>query len=195
MIYSHAIIFLPRTCKVVPKVYSCFVLFFSMGRFHKIKRFDIIIDSFFLYLKENLNAKLIIAGNNDGDKEYLELKINELGLTDDVLLIGEVGLEDKCTLLSNASVFLLASDFESFGIVVAEALASGTPVIVSDKTPWKDLNKNKCGIFTENNNVSFYEAMDKFRNQEFNTNMIKSYALNNFDIKVIANKFIELLVE
>ena len=179
------------------EVKSSFVsdLFFSMGRLHKIKRFDVIIDSFYLYLKDNPNAKLIIAGNNDGDQDYLVVKINELGLTDYVLLIGQIGLKDKCILLSNASVFLLASDFESFGIVVIEALASGTPVIVSNKTPWKGINKNKCGIFTDNNSVSFYEAMEELKNQEFNTSMIKSYALKKFDIKIIANKFIELLAE
>ena len=47
-------------------------------------------------------------------------------------------------------------EFESFGIVVAEALSCGCPVVVSNKTPWKDIEKNNCGILAENKKLSFY---------------------------------------
>ena len=50
---------------------------------------------------------------------------------------------DKKILLNNCDYFALASEFESFGLVVAEALACGRPIILSNKTPWIDLEIKK----------------------------------------------------
>ena len=121
-------------------------ILFSMGRLHDIKRFDILIHAFSTYVKENNNSKLLIAGADDGSKIKLQRLIDKLGLSNSVFLIGLINFDQKKELLTNCSVFSLCSEFESFGIVVAEA-SYGTPVIVSDKTHWKDVEKNKCGIF------------------------------------------------
>ena len=123
---------------------------FSMGRLHKIKRFDILINAFELYLDENKNAKLLIAGADDGVRNALENQIKELKLEDSVFMIGLVNFSQKKELLSNCSFFSLASDFESFGIVVSEALSCGVPVVVSDKTSWRDIERNNCCIFVKN---------------------------------------------
>ena len=168
-------------------------LFFSMGRLHEIKGFDIVIDAFHLFLEDNPNAKLIIAGSDDGYKDILTDQISKLNLENSVFLIGNVNFNQKQTLLANCSAFVLASQFESFGIVIAESLASGTPVIVSNRTPWKDIEFNKCGIFTENNPDSFYNAFCTFKTIEFDRNKIKDYVFSNFDIKTVLNKFIDLI--
>jgi glycosyltransferase involved in cell wall biosynthesis len=44
-----------------------------------------------------------------------------------------------------ASLFLLASHGENFGLSIAEALANGVPALVTDTTPWSGLNRNGCG--------------------------------------------------
>ena len=44
-----------------------------MGRLHKIKSFDILIKSFSIYIKEDKNAKLLIAGADDGEEKMLSL--------------------------------------------------------------------------------------------------------------------------
>ena len=168
-------------------------LFFSMGRLHEIKGFDIVIDAFSLFLKDNPNAKLIIAGSDDGYKDKLIDQISMLNIENSVFLIGAINFNQKQALLANCSAFVLASKFESFGIVIAESLAAGTPVIVSNKTPWKDIESNKCGIFTENNSASFYNAFCNFKTIEFDRKNIKDYVLSNFDLKIVLNKFIDLI--
>jgi glycosyltransferase involved in cell wall biosynthesis len=168
-------------------------VFFSMGRLHEIKGFDVIIDAFHLFVKENPNAKLLIAGGDDGYESFLQQKIEKLNLLDSVFLIGAVTHENKCKLLSNCSAFALASKFESFGIVIAEALASGVPVILSNKTPWKDIEKNKCGIFTENNKISFYNSFCDIKEKRFNSEVIKQFVKSNFDWNIIVNKFIKTI--
>jgi glycosyltransferase involved in cell wall biosynthesis len=168
-------------------------VFFSMGRLHEIKGFDVIIDAFFLFVKKNPNAKLLIAGSDDGFETSLRQKIEKLNLLDSVFLIGAINHENKCKLLSNCSAFALASKFESFGIVIAEALASGVPVIISNKTPWKDIENNNCGIFTENNKNSFYHAFCKIKEKKFNSVVIKKFVKSNFDWNIIVKRFIKII--
>ncbi len=168
-------------------------VFFSMGRLHEIKGFDVIIDAFHLFVKESPNAKLLIAGGDDGYESFLQQKIEKLDLLDSVFLIGAVNHKNKCKLLRNCSAFTLASKFESFGIVIAEALASGTPVILSNKTPWKDIEKNKCGIFTENNKNSFYNSLCNIKEKKFDSEVIKGFVKSNFDWNIIVNRFIKII--
>ena len=170
-------------------------IIFSMGRLHHIKRFDILIDAFSIYHQKNPDAKLLIAGPDDGFRGVLMKKIIEYDLLESVFLIGSVEHEDKCLLLSNSSAFVLPSHFESFGIVVVEALASGLPVIVSNNTPWRDIEKNKFGIFTANNKHSLFNAFCKIKKQEFNSNRLKEFVKLNFDWQIIANRFKKIIQE
>ena len=109
-----------------------------------------------------------------------------------VFLIGSVNFEDKNLLLSNCDAFALASEFESFGIVIAEALACGTPVVVSNKTPWKDIEVKNCGIFVNNEKNSFFQAFKRIVRLDFDKAKIKNYVKENYDWEVIVEKFIKL---
>lgn len=168
-------------------------IFFSMGRLHKIKGFDVLITAFEIYLQKDKNAKLIIAGGDDGIGDKLEQKILELKLNNSVFLIGEVDFEEKKILLSNCDYFVLASEFESFGIVIAEALACGKPCVISNKTPWKHLEKNNCGILVDNEKESFATAFSNIINKDFDSNKIKSYLKSNYDWEIIVNIFLKVI--
>ena len=109
----------------------------------------------------------MIAGADDGVRNELENQIKELKLEDSVFLIGLVNFSQKKELLSNCSFFSLASEFESFGIVVSEALACGAPVVVSDKTSWKNIERNNCGIFVKNKKEDFFNEFFFGQKSEF----------------------------
>ena len=166
---------------------------FSMGRLHKIKRFDVLIDAFKLYLDENKNAKLLIAGADDGVRNALENQIKELKLEDSVFLIGLVNFSQKKELLSNCSFFSLSSDFESFGIVVSEALSCGVPVVVSDKTSWNNIERNNCGIFVKNQKEDFCTAFHQIKERNFTSENCRRYVKDNFDWGIITKKFLTIL--
>ena len=168
---------------------------FSMGRLHEIKRFDILIDAFNLYHTENKNAKLLIAGADYGVKDKLLDQIDKLGLNESIFLIGLVDFKQKKELLSNSSVFALSSEFESFGIVVAEALACGLPIVVSDKTAWKDINKNNCGIFAENRKEDFFKALNQIKKQDFTASNSKNFVKENYDWDIVSEKFLNLITK
>ena len=165
----------------------------SIGRIHHINRFDVLINAFNLFLKDQPNAKLIIAGEDDGMKTEIEHQIVNLGLIDSVFLIGFVDHNQKKELLTNATFFVLSSDFESFGIVIIEALACGCPVVVSNKTPWKDLGKNKCGIFTANDEQSFYVAFKQISRVTINKESCRDYVVDNFDWSIVTGSFLHFL--
>jgi len=168
-------------------------VFFSMGRLHKIKGFDVLIDAFNLFLEKDKCAKLIIAGDDDGVGTQLKNQIKKLNLCSSVFLIGAANFEDKKLLLNNCDYFTLASEFESFGIVITEALSCGKPVVISNKTPWKDIQINNCGILADNEKHSFNDAFSKIINERYDSSLIKSYVKKNYDWVVIVSKFINLI--
>jgi len=170
-------------------------IFFSMGRLHSIKRFDVLINAFSLFIMKNPNAKLIIAGNDDGVEHELKTQIKRLNLQKTVFLVGSVNFRIKNILLNNCDYFTLASDYESFGIVIAEALACGKPIIVSNKTCWKDLKENNCGIFVDNEKRSFAKAFNHIMKKKFDSKKIKLYAKSNFDLNLITNKFLKQILK
>ena len=168
-------------------------IFFSMGRLHKIKQFDVLINAFEIYLEKDKNAKLIIAGSDDGMGNQLEQQILELKLNNSVFLIGQVDFKHKKILFSNSDYFVLASEFESFGIVIAEALACGRPCVVSNKTPWKHLEMNNCGILVDNEKESIANGFSDIINKDFDSNKIKNYLKSNYDWGIIVSIFLKII--
>ena len=78
---------------------------------------------------------LVIAGNDDeGYRPKLQALARELGVADRVIFLGAVSDAHKWALFERADVFVLPSYSENFGVVVAEAMAMGCPVVVSPET-------------------------------------------------------------
>lgn len=122
----------------------------SMGRLHRVKGFDVLIDAFAGLSIDYPRAVLLIAGNDDGERKRLEAQVARLGLGDRVIFTGEVRGTDKSAFLAGADVFALPSRNENFGNVYLEALAAGVPVVASKCTPWEDLESFGCGKWVEN---------------------------------------------
>jgi glycosyltransferase involved in cell wall biosynthesis len=134
-----------------------------LGRLHPIKGIEILLASC-----KTLNDcsfrtwSLTIAGA--GDPQYVKAlngRIKDLQLIQQVKMLGEVHGEAKETLFDNADIVVVPSHTESFGMVIAEALAHGVPVIASKGTPWKRLEEIGCGLWVENNPESLAKAIEQ----------------------------------
>ncbi len=137
----------------------------SMGRLHSVKGFDILINAFSEVIKNKPGAALFIAGEDFGEKKNLLDLIGKLELNNNVFLVGQIDDKDeKLNFLANADVFALASHNENFGIAIAEALASGTPIVASKNTPWQDVKKFNCGEWVDNKPESFANAINEILN-------------------------------
>lgn len=90
--------------------------------------------------------RLRIAGPDEGQHwaEVAQL-VDALGLASSVEYVGPVDGEMKASLYRQADLFVLPTFSENFGLVVAEALAYGVPVITTRGAPWADLEAFGCG--------------------------------------------------
>lgn len=86
-----------------------------------------------LSLIQDRDIKLFLAGKNEWKMFDLPAKVAELGLNDRVVFLGEVAEEDLPSLYALATVFCYVSFAEGFGLPPLEAMASGVPVVVSDR--------------------------------------------------------------
>jgi glycosyltransferase involved in cell wall biosynthesis len=116
------------------------VVFF--GRLHKVKGVDRLVRAWEQVARDGW--ELVIAGPDCGMLEALKGIVAERKLQR-VSFVGEINGHAKYEFLAGGDIYVLPSDTETFGITVAEALASETPVIASQGTPWEGLEREKCG--------------------------------------------------
>lgn len=94
-----------------------------------------------------------------GYAEQIGAAIERLRLGASVKLKGPVFGSAKWQAYRNADVFVLPSYSENFGIVVAESLLAGVPVITTRATPWGCLEVERLGWLAENDPASLAEAL------------------------------------
>ncbi len=94
---------------------------------------------------KHIDWELLICGfdENNYKKKILEI-IKNLKLRR-VILKDFVTGKDKEKIYYSSDLFILLSHSENFGLSIAEALSYQVPVITTTNTPWKKLNKYKCG--------------------------------------------------
>ncbi len=108
------------------------ILFLS--RIDRKKGLDLLLRAFAVIRERFHDAVLVIAG--EGNPEFvrsLQADAVAMGIQDDIVWIGFVSGDVKQTALADADVFVLPSYSENFGIAVAEAMAAGVPVVVSNQ--------------------------------------------------------------
>ena len=165
----------------------------SMGRLQKKKGFDILIDSFLKVLETYTNARLLIAGQDEGEEENLLQQISKLGLADQVFLIGAINGQDKIDFLANADLFVLPSHNENFGNVYVESLAAGTPIVASKNTPWSEVEDADCGKWVINSVSETAQAILEILQKDRDQMRINSRKLaKKYDWKNIALQFKEV---
>jgi len=124
-----------------------------IGRIHEKKGCDLVIQAFARELASDPEWHLLICGPDQvGLKAKLEAMAADLGITNRITWAGMVTGNLKWGALFASEVFILPSHQENFGIVVAEALACGVPVLISDKVNiWHEVREDGAGIVGPDN--------------------------------------------
>lgn len=116
-----------------------------MSRIDPKKGVDLLLPAWQALAADFSDWELVIAGPLGGSYADSMQTLARRLAAPRVTFTGQVLDEDKRALLSGASLFVLPTRSENFGMVVPEALAHGTPVITTHETPWEEIPRRGCG--------------------------------------------------
>jgi glycosyltransferase involved in cell wall biosynthesis len=128
--------------------------FFSLGRLNRRKNLERLIQAYTtLRTKGVTEAPLVIGGKPDYGTREVRRRVQRSGEAPGVVFTGLIPDEDLPTFYSAAACFVYPSLFEGFGLPVLEAMACGTPVVVSNRAALPEL-VGEAGVLVDPENVN-----------------------------------------
>ena len=141
------------------------LLFLSRLNFKK--GLDVLIEAAARTVAAGIDAHLVIAGPDGGMEAAARRWVARQGLTSRTTFTGMLTGRDKLAAFRDANLFLLPSSSENFGIAVVEAMACGTPVIVSDRVNiWREIVADGAGVAEPPDAGRFASAMLRLLSDE-----------------------------
>ncbi|MEM4275766.1 MAG: glycosyltransferase family 4 protein [Candidatus Nitrosocaldaceae archaeon] len=119
----------------------------SVGRLERFKNFDKVIEALHTLHKEYgyKDARLTIVGYGP-DKDRLIRLVREFNLEDDIRFKSNLSREELLQEYARAKIFLLPSEYESYGIAAVESIAMGIPTIVNNGSALVEFVKRGSAI-------------------------------------------------
>ena len=154
---------------------------------NKNKRVDILIKAFAKVYFELKNIKLYIGGNGPEYNNLVDLAL-KLGVSEQVIFLGKLSRNEVLKHVSSSNAFVLSSEYETFGVVLVEALALGKPVVATKCGGPESIINADVGYLVDKNSVdSLAEGMSQlYKNQSsFKAKKIKDYCKSSFSEAVV----------
>jgi len=143
----------------------------SVSRLDPKKGVEILIDGFEKIQKKIPDIKLVIVGT--GTEEYVESlkkKVSQLNLNEQIKFSGFVSDDEKIELLNEAKIFVMMSHSDVHPLSVVEALATGTPVIVTKASDFPEIDEYDAGITVDTDSDAMCEeAIKLLKREDFET--------------------------
>jgi glycosyltransferase involved in cell wall biosynthesis len=171
-----------------------------LSRIHHKKGCDMLIDAFAKVAAGDDSLHLVIAGPDQvGWKADLERQAQSLGIAERITWPGMLRDDMKWGAFHSSEAFVLPSHQENFGIVIAEAMACGLPVLISNQVNiWREIEKYGAGLVqpdtiegTLDLLQAWYGAPENKR-REMSQNALQCFE-QNFEIHRAAESLIQLL--
>lgn len=139
-----------------------YLLFLS--RIHPKKGCDLLIKAFSGFAKSNPDIDLVIAGPDQiGWLPKLRQLAIDLGVDSRIHFPGMIQGDAKWGAFSGAEAFVLPSHQENFGIVVAEAMALGKPVLITNKVNiWREVESAGAGLVETDDEQGISRLLSKY---------------------------------
>ncbi len=167
-------------------------VFVNVANLDDNKNHKLLIESFSKYFKEISGFELIIVGEGMKSSE-LNCLIDDLKIKDQVKLLGKLTRNEIKEILGRSSCFVLSSTYETFGIVIIEAMSCGLPAVSTrSKGPESIIVDKKLGILCENNSTSLGEALLEATEEKYDARFIRNYVIENFSISSVSNTLSEI---
>ena len=176
------------------------ILFLS--RIHEKKGCDLLLKAFSQVAAQDNRLHLVMAGpDQTGWASILNEQAVTLGIANRISWPGMLQGDDKWGAFNAAEVFCLPSHQENFGIVVAEALACGKPVLISNKVNiWREIESDKAGFVDDDTvegttrNINRWLALNPTSYADMSEKAKQCFA-QRFHIRRAAERMIEIIKE
>jgi glycosyltransferase involved in cell wall biosynthesis len=169
-----------------------------LGRLHKSKNLDYLINSVSSLLNQQKGVRLVIAGPDDGVLDALIKQIKQMRIDNEVLFTGPLYKKEKLKAYVDADVLVYPGVIEIFGLVPFESIMCGTPIIVSDDCGCGEIvAAAQCGYLVQFGNVHALKEQIQhvFNNTEEATALVlkgQDYIKRNLTNNSILGKVLEV---
>lgn len=164
-------------------------LLVSAGNLLPGKGFDILLRAFNKALEKDNTIRLLILGDGP-ERKKLKAMASEMSISDKVTFHGKYRKENLPELCKDANAFVLASRYETFGVVYIEAMAMGLPVIATRCGGPEDFVDESNGLLVDVEDVDgLANAIEKMAIKwpEYDRDRIAAFAKEHFSPEVIAS--------
>jgi len=167
---------------------------FCVGRLTYEKGFEVAIAAFAILKKTIPHVEMTIVGDDD-EMANLQRLVNTLQLEASINFLGMVPQRDVLPLINEATLVIVPSHYEAFGVIALEAAMLAKPVIASKVGGLKEIIEHgKTGLLVEKNNIAaFSKAMvDLLSNPNKTTDMglaAREHVIENFSVRQMVTRY------
>jgi len=168
--------------------------FLTTGVINERKGIDLLIKAISLWNPDSSKVHFRIIGKADKDCKFKKLA-EDLKISNLIEWIGEVNREDIPNYFRNSDAFVLFSRYETFGVVYAEAIASGIPFVSTPCGGVEFIYNEEVGILTKDFEInSLCDSLESIyaNYSKYNKIKIRNYFLNKFSKKIVINQIFNL---
>lgn len=166
--------------------------FINVAFLDKKKNQALLIEAFAKVFRREQNVNLCIVGNGQEETNLVEL-IDKLDMQEKITLYGKASRDEIKSLLHNSDAFVLSSKYETFGVVIIEAMSCGLPVLSTRCGGPESIVKNeKLGLLVENDNLeALSNGLEKVYKISYDKNYIRDYVVKNFSSSAVSEKLLK----
>ncbi len=172
-----------------------------LGRIHPKKGCDILIEAL-RGIDSKTGLSLVLAGPDQvGWSAGLQREITRLGVRVPIVFTGMLEGASKRGALAEADAFILPSHQENFGISVAEALAVGLPVLISNRVNiWREVQADRAGYIETDDVEGTRRLIQRWldtsaEEQSLMRSNARACFLRRFEISTAADSLLQILEE
>ncbi|GAB7388783.1 glycosyltransferase [Bacillaceae bacterium] len=168
--------------------------FFSLAILTQNKGMDILIQAFAKAFRHNQDVELIIGGDGE-ERKNLENLVRELKVENNVKLIGALSRDQVREQMQQCDAFVLASRYETFGVVFIEALACGKPIIATACGGPEMIVNEKNGLLVPVNDVEALGKALKYmvdQYEQYDPELIRRDCIEKYSEEAVVSKLNEI---
>ena len=162
--------------------------FINVGGMKSYKQHSMLLKAFHKAFKNTPNVELIIAGDGP-ERDSLSALIESYHLQKQVFLVGSLSRDQVIDFLHKSNVFALSSSYETFGVVLIEAMSCGLPVVSTRcGGPESIVTDRRVGLLCDIEEHALSQAMREIYHNEYDSNYIRSFVESNFSEHAVVKR-------